>query len=91
MTATDDANNEGPDGTARLQAEAVTDEGALDKLMARGNITSVPTAVASHITDWEGLTPPRKPKPAVKKPRSARNTRARWTRSTSGPSNCASA
>jgi hypothetical protein len=57
MTATDDGNNEGPDGTARLQAEAVTDEGALDKLMAHGNITAAPAAVAAHITDWEGLTP----------------------------------
>ncbi len=54
MTATDDLND---DGTARLQAEAVTDEGALDKLMAHGNITAAPTAVAGRLTDWEGLTP----------------------------------
>jgi hypothetical protein len=57
MTATHDGNNEGPDATAQLQAEAVTDEGALDKLMARGNLTAAPAAVATHITDWEGLTP----------------------------------
>jgi hypothetical protein len=57
MTATDDGNSEGPDGTARLQAQAVTDEGALDKLMAHGNITAAPTAVAGRLTDWEGLTP----------------------------------
>ena len=57
MTATNDANDDDQDGTARPQAEAVTDEGALDKLMARGSPTAAPAAVAGHITDWEGLTP----------------------------------
>jgi hypothetical protein len=57
MTATDDTNIDSADATIRLQAEALTDEGAFDKLMARGNITSVPAAVAARITDWKGLTP----------------------------------
>ena len=51
MTATDDKDSDSADATARLQTEAVTNEGALDKLVARGNITSVPTAVARHITE----------------------------------------
>jgi hypothetical protein len=57
MTATDDENSDSADATARLEAEALTDEGAFDKLMARGNITAVPTAVAGRLIDWEGLTP----------------------------------
>lgn len=57
MTATDDTNIDSADATTRLQAEALTDEGAFDKLMARGNITSVPATVAARITDWNGLTP----------------------------------
>jgi hypothetical protein len=50
MTGTNDANDDDQDGTARLQAEAVTGEGALDTLIARGNLTTLPL-----------LSPPKSP------------------------------